>query len=118
MGLINQKRLMKYLKHKCTKKYRYKRTILLLRRCYVSVVLMDGSIYAMGGSDGHQRLRSAEKYDFERNQWTIIAPMNFQRSDACSSVLNSVYKLLWNSFPALNFYSLTFRLTNSYFIVN
>lgn len=58
-------------------------------RCYVSVVLLDGIIYAMGGFDGHNRLRSAEKYDFERNQWTMIAPMTSQRSDACATVLNS-----------------------------
>lgn len=57
-------------------------------RCYVSVALLDGVIYAMGGFDGHHRLSSAEKYDCERNQWTMIAPMHSQRSDACAAVLN------------------------------
>lgn len=52
------------------------------------MVLLDGVIYAMGGFDGHQRLSSAEKYDFARNQWTMIAPMTIQRSDACATVLN------------------------------
>lgn len=43
----------------------------------------------MGGFDGHHRLSSAEKYDFEKNQWTMIAPMNSRRSDACATVFNS-----------------------------
>lgn len=58
-------------------------------RCYVSVALLNGIIFAMGGFDGHQRLLSAEKYNFERNQWTMVASMNSQRSDACAAVLNS-----------------------------
>jgi hypothetical protein len=62
-----------------------------LIRCYVSVVLLNNTIYAMGGFDGHHRLGSAEKYNFERNQWTLIAPMTTQRSDACAAVLNSKY---------------------------
>lgn len=61
------------------------------RRCYVSVVLLNNIIYAMGGFDGHHRLGSAEKYDFERNQWTMIAPMTSQRSDACAAVMNGKY---------------------------
>jgi len=63
------------------------------RRCYVSVALLNGTIYAMGGFDGHHRLGSAEKYNFERNQWTMIAPMTSQRSDACAAVMNGKYKV-------------------------
>jgi len=64
------------------------------RRCYVSVVLLNNIIYAMGGFDGHNRLGSAEKYNFERNQWTMIAPMTTQRSDACAAVMNGKYNVL------------------------
>lgn len=53
--------------------------------------MLNNTIYAMGGFDGHQRLGSAEKYNFDRNQWTLIAPMTTQRSDACAAVLNSKY---------------------------
>jgi len=45
----------------------------------------------MGGFDGHHRLSTAEKYNFKRNQWTMIAPMTSQRSDACAAVFNSEY---------------------------
>lgn len=58
----------------------------------MSVALLDGVIYAMGGFDGHQRLYSAEKYDFERNQWTMVKPMNAQRSDASAAVLNGKFR--------------------------
>jgi len=64
------------------------------RRCYVSVALLNGIIYAMGGFDGHHRLGSAEKYNFERNQWTMIAPMTSQRSDACAAVMNGKCSIL------------------------
>jgi len=70
--------------------------IIYQRRCYVSVVLLDDIIYAMGGFDGHHRLGSAEKYNFERNQWTMIAPMTSQRSDACAAVLNGKFLIFKN----------------------
>lgn len=70
------------------KKYDIINVYNIIGRCYVSVVLLNGIIYAMGGFDGHHRLSSAEKYDFERNQWTMIAPMTSQRSDACAAVMN------------------------------
>lgn len=50
-------------------------------------------IYAIGGYDGYNRLNSAEKYNFETNQWTLIAPMASERSDACAAVLKSEYLL-------------------------
>lgn len=71
--------------------YKHYQHFFSLFRCYVSVVLLNNTIYAMGGFDGHHRLGSAEKYNFERNQWTLIAPMTTQRSDACAAVLNSKY---------------------------
>jgi len=59
------------------------------KRCYVSVALLEGKyIYAMGGYDGHHRQNTVEKYDSEINQWSMVAPMNAQRSDACATELN------------------------------
>lgn len=57
------------------------------RRCYVSVAVLDGLIYAIGGFDGHERLKSAECYDPDTNQWTLTAQMNERRSDASASSL-------------------------------
>ncbi|KAF4099181.1 hypothetical protein G5714_019307 [Onychostoma macrolepis] len=62
------------------------------RRCDVSVAVLDGFIYAMGGFDGRERLSSAERYDPSANQWTLTAPMHVQRSDASAvSLQGRVY---------------------------
>lgn len=58
------------------------------QRCYVSVVELNGLIYALGGYDGKNRLNSAERYDPNTNQWTLIPSMNYLRSDAHASTLN------------------------------
>lgn len=64
------------------------------RRCYVSVTELNGSIYAMGGYDGQYRLSSAERYTPETNQWTRIARMHDQRSDAnCATLHEKVCKV-------------------------
>lgn len=58
------------------------------RRCYVSVCVLNDQIYAMGGHDGHSRLRAAEVYNPDRNQWTILPSMALRRSDADACELN------------------------------
>ena len=61
-------------------------------RCYVSVAVLDNCLYAMGGFDGHVRQNTAEKYTPDTNQWSLITPMNHQRSDASAGTLAGV---LW-----------------------
>lgn len=51
-------------------------------RCYVTSVVLDGKIYALGGYNKHQRVSSCEVYDPESDSWTQIASMNYCRSDA------------------------------------
>ncbi|XP_028253724.1 kelch-like protein 10 [Parambassis ranga] len=58
------------------------------RRRSVCVTVLNGCIYAMGGSDGHTRLSSAEFYQPETNQWLEIASMHKQRSRASCTALN------------------------------
>lgn len=57
------------------------------RRCYVSVAELNGLIYAIGGYDGHNRLNTVERYNPKTNQWSVITPMNMQRSDASACTL-------------------------------
>ena len=52
------------------------------RRCYISSCVLNGYIYAMGGMDGHTRLRAAERFSLKDRQWEILADMNEKRSDA------------------------------------
>ncbi|VDK43876.1 unnamed protein product [Gongylonema pulchrum] len=53
-------------------------------RCYISACEINGTIIVAGGSDGRTRLRSAEIYDVQRNQWTKIRNMTQKRSDAAA----------------------------------
>lgn len=66
------------------------------RRCYVSVVEMNGFIYALGGFNGEIRLNSVERYDPTTNQWTLIESMNYVRSDAHACVLNNKIYIIGN----------------------
>lgn len=69
-------------------------------RCYVSVAVLNDLIYAMGGYDGYYRQNTAERYNYKTNQWSLIAPMNCQRSDASATTLNGnsdkiYFVILW-----------------------
>ena len=50
--------------------------------------MLNDMVYAMGGYDGYHRQNTAERYNYKRNQWSYIAPMLFQRSDASATTLN------------------------------
>uniref|UniRef100_A0A3B3Q292 Kelch like family member 10 n=1 Tax=Paramormyrops kingsleyae TaxID=1676925 RepID=A0A3B3Q292_9TELE len=56
-------------------------------RCYASVAVVDGYIYAMGRDD-FLCLNTAERYDLETNKWTLIQPMQEQRNVAGATILN------------------------------
>lgn len=66
------------------------------RRCYVSVCELNGYIYAMGGHNGVERLRSMERYDPCKNQWTLLQPMIVRRSDAAACRLNGKIYIFGN----------------------
>ncbi len=40
----------------------------------VGCCIMDGNVYAVGGSDG-TNLRTVERYDPDTNTWKLLAPM-------------------------------------------
>uniref|UniRef100_A0A8C5G1H4 BACK domain-containing protein n=1 Tax=Gouania willdenowi TaxID=441366 RepID=A0A8C5G1H4_GOUWI len=63
-------------------------------RYSVSVTVLKGYIYAMGGysDDDGTLLRTAERYQPNINQWTFIASMNAKRIRAsCSTLNNKIY---------------------------
>ena len=78
---------MKYLSLPNLTSYIITFVTLYCSRCYVSVAVLDGCIYAMGGFDGHVRQNTAERYTPSTNQWTLLAPMHHQRSDASATTL-------------------------------
>lgn len=73
-------------------------------------------IYITGGFNGHECLNSAEVYDPDTNQWSMIAPMRSRRSGvSCISYHSHVY-VIGNSrnfqlkllSPAIKFYTLLY----------
>ncbi|XP_061602122.1 kelch-like protein 10 [Cololabis saira] len=57
-------------------------------RCLVSVAVLNGFIYAMGGRHSSETLKSAERFEPDTNQWTEIAPMHDRRADAGAAALH------------------------------
>jgi kelch-like protein 10 len=60
-------------------------------RSALSVAVLDGLVYAIGGYNGRRYLsivESAERYDYRTNRWTMIAPMNEKRIRASATTLN------------------------------
>ncbi|XP_067824674.1 kelch-like ECH-associated protein 1A isoform X2 [Heptranchias perlo] len=56
----------------------------------VGVGVIDGVIYAVGGSWGSLHHHSVERYDPETNQWTLVAPMAECRIGAGVTVWNGL----------------------------
>jgi len=52
------------------------------KRIGVGVAVVNRLMYAVGGYDGSNRLRSMECYDPEADEWHFVAPMNTTRSGA------------------------------------
>ncbi|KAM4707373.1 kelch-like ECH-associated protein 1A isoform 1-T3 [Discoglossus pictus] len=48
----------------------------------VGVAVIDGAIYALGGSCGSEHHKSVERYDPESNEWTFVASMPVARIGA------------------------------------
>lgn len=81
-------------------------------RSFVSVAVLNGCIYTMGGFNGHIRVAPAEDYRPEINQWSSIAPMHCQRSDASCTTFEgkvgacALSEVLWNFYEHLKSYLL------------
>lgn len=52
------------------------------KRLGVGIAVVDRLLYAIGGFDGKERLKSLECYHPENNAWTLIPPMSIGRSGA------------------------------------
>ncbi|XP_044270524.1 kelch-like ECH-associated protein 1B isoform X2 [Tribolium madens] len=54
----------------------------------VGVAVMDGLLYAVGGSEGSKYHNSVECYDPDLDRWTTIKPMHFKRLAVGVAVVN------------------------------
>lgn len=62
-------------------------TGMIVRRQQLGVGVLDGKVYAVGGSDGSLRLSSVECFDPMTNFWSFVAPMGTCRSGVGVGVL-------------------------------
>lgn len=56
---------------------------LSIGRDAIGVTLLGDRLMAVGGYDGVQYMKIVEQYDPDTNQWTTLAPLNFNRAGAC-----------------------------------
>ena len=58
----------------------------------VAVAVLNGYLYAIGGSDGQCPLNTVERYDPRKNAWTAMAPMSTRRKHlGCAVFNNQIY---------------------------
>ena len=57
----------------------------------VGVGILNGNLYAVGGSDGIQPLKLAERYDPTCDLWTRISDMNERRSSVAAATLGEYF---------------------------
>lgn len=62
-------------------------TSMIVRRQQLGVGVLDGKVYAVGGSDGSLRLSSVECFDPTTNFWSFVAPMGTCRSGVGVGIL-------------------------------
>ena len=50
-----------------------------IKRLGVAVAVLNGYLYAVGGSDGQTPWNLVERYDPKENRWSEVAPMSTRR---------------------------------------
>jgi hypothetical protein len=53
-----------------------------------SLAVCDGFLYAIGGHNGIQDLRSVERFDARENSWRFVSPMRNYRAGACAVAID------------------------------
>ena len=56
-------------------------------RAWPAAAVFDNRIFVMGGFDGFNRLRNAEVFDPENDQWTYCSNMNISRAGSGAAVV-------------------------------
>lgn len=68
------------------------------RGCSVSVAMLDGYIYVMGGFDGAVCFNTAERYQPSTNQWSLIPSRHEQRSCGSATTLEGKVRVKYTDF--------------------
>ena len=65
------------------------------KRLGVAVAVLDGYLYAIGGSDGQCPLSTVERYDPKANKWLSVSSMNTRRKHLGCAVYNGYICMLF-----------------------
>ncbi|XP_078494073.1 kelch-like protein 15 [Ciona intestinalis] len=61
-------------------------------RCWFAAVVLNNAIYAIGGFDGKQFLKSVEKYNVDDDTWVYVENMNKEKYGHAACVAqNKIY---------------------------
>ena len=89
-------------------------------RCQMGVAILGRYLYVVGGNSSHQEvLKSVERYSFDDEKWSNVAPMSVPRaSPAVSSVDGLLYvaggdQVKYLMIECVNKIWLTFKITDS-----
>ena len=101
---------MQFLFIKRSKIFSNIRTQFLVETCFitnvVSLSILAGRIYAIGGSDGTLSLSDCEEYDVATNAWTSLSLLNVSRYSLGSTVFNGqkIFAIFGYNCPEVNDY--------------
>jgi N-acetylneuraminic acid mutarotase len=78
---------------------------MMTRRLGVAVAVLNGYLYAIGGSDGQCPLNTVERYDPQKNCWTVMASMSTRRKHLGCAVYNNMIYAGKSSYSTFLFHS-------------
>ena len=65
---------------------------MMTQRVHFALAVLNGYLYAIGGTDGQRGLNTVERYDPRKNSWTVMASMSTRRRFfGCAVYNNMIY---------------------------
>ncbi len=66
-----------------------------------STVQLQNAVYALGGFDGENFLKTCERYDLEKDEWKFVASMKIPKCAFASSVLNNRFIYVFGGYDGM-----------------
>lgn len=75
-------------------------------RCQMGVAILDRYLYVVGGNSSQQEvLCTVERYSFDDNKWTMVAPMSVSRASPAVAAADGLLYVAGGDQPCeINFY--------------
>ena len=66
-----------------------------------SIVQLQNAVYALGGFDGENFLKTCERYDLEKDEWKFVSSMKIPKCAFASSVLNNRFIYVFGGYDGM-----------------